>query len=110
MLLCTIFLDDTAAVVCLCLYMSLCCAPSSELSYFRLNVVMNFVYKKGNSGSDTLGHSTLSFLFHLLEATGRDEKSQMDSLPGTSSYEKCRVQKKGRGERSSTKSTFVGPQ
>ena len=110
MLLCTIFLDDTVAVVDLYLYMSLFYGPSSELTYFRLNVVMNFVFKKGNIGFNTLGHSTLSFPFHLLEATGRDEKCQMRSSPGTSSCEKCRMQEKGRGGRSSPKSTFVGLQ
>lgn len=94
MLLCTIFLDDTAAVVDLYLYVSRCYVPSSELTDFRLKVVMNFVYKKGNIGFNTIGPSTLAFLFHLLEATGREEKSRMGSSPGTSSYEKSRMQKK----------------
>jgi len=56
MLLCTIFLDDTAAVVDLYLYMSLYYAPSSDLcsNEFCLQGV-DFVYV----GFNTLGQSTV---------------------------------------------------
>lgn len=59
---------------------------------------MNFVYKKGNIGHNTLGHFTLSFLFYLLGVSGRDGKDQ----PGSSSrknksYEECRMQRKKKG-------------
>lgn len=48
MLLCTIFLDDNETVVDLYLCMSLCYGSSVELTFYGLNVVLNFAHKKGN--------------------------------------------------------------
>lgn len=56
---------------------------------------MNFVYKKGNIGRNTLGHFTLSFLFYLLGVSGRDGKDQPGSLSRKNkSYEECIMQRK----------------
>lgn len=83
---------------------------------------MNFVYKKGNIGRNTLGHFTLSFLFYLLGVSGRDGKDQPGSLSRKNkSYEECimqRKKKRGGGQeggrkirgRTSAKRTFVDVQ
>jgi len=74
-------------------------------------VVMNFVCKVLilSTLALTLLASLLSFLFHLLEATGREEKSLMGSSLETSPCENCRMQKKRQRRQNKHRKHFCGP-